>query len=108
MERIYCRVQSAGKRAATSKASGWSRVVEAVADGDHALDVPGPEHDLVSLLAGLRSADQGGHALSHRDVERAGNSRLLGRQDARPDVLGNLAVRAAVDGQHVSPADDPG
>ncbi len=53
------------------------RVVEAVADGDDTLDVPGAADDGVSLCAGLRPADDGGHPGRHviaarEDIEIAG------------------------------------
>ena len=52
-------IPSVHREVATSPSPELGRVAEAVADRDHALDVPDPPHDLVADLVGLGRAGPG-------------------------------------------------
>jgi hypothetical protein len=60
------------------------------------------------LFAGLRPADDGGHSGRHADVEGSWVCGRLGREDTGPDFLRDVGVGAAVHGEHIGAADDPG
>jgi hypothetical protein len=62
------------------------RVVEAIADGDHAVNVPDPVHQLMTDLAGLGLAGQGHDTVLDDHVERG----RVGEEPAADDVLGDL------------------
>src|SRR6201999_1814313 len=59
--------REAGEDVEAFRAGG--RVVEAVADGHHALDVAGAADDVMSLLAGSRPTGQGDHTVGNGHVE---------------------------------------
>src|SRR5690349_7629364 len=82
------------------------RVVEAVADRHHALDVPDAPDDVVAGLVGLRTAGQRHDAVLHGHLE----GRWVRQEPAEDHLVGDLLVdvmvRPVEDGEHVGPADD--
>src|SRR5208282_5240248 len=83
------------------------RIGEAVAYRYNALDVPGRGKDVPALADGLRAAFEGDDAVLDGDREAGRIGQELASDHVLRDLLPDVLVPAAVDAQHVGPANDP-